>query len=346
MPTSRRGLTARQIADLSGGELVGNDEIVVAGVAPLDRAGPDDLSFLAAARYLPNFHDSRAGVVLIAPDFQNEEPGPRTRIVVRSPHRALARVLPALVPWAAPAWGIHPRASIGRGARWLGRIAVGEAACIGHDAQFGAGCVIGPHAVIGDGARLGNDCRIGTHAVVESGVVLGHRVVLNAGARVGTPGFGYVGGESGHDRIPDVGACVLEDDVEIGANTTVDRGGMGDTVIGAGTKIDNLVQVAHNVRVGRRCLIMAQVGLAGSTVIEDDVILAGQAGLAGHLTVGQGARVAAQSGVIGDIPSGATVSGYPARSHRDVLRQAAALKRLSPLVHRLEELAGPDEPAR
>ncbi len=345
MRTSRR-LTAGQVAELVGGELIGNEEVVIAGVAPLDRAGPGDLSFLASAKYLPAFRESRAGVVLVAPEFRGEVSGPVTRIEVPSPHHALALVLPVLTPAALSAWGVHPTATVGVGTHWTGRIAIGLGVVVGRDVQFGADCVLNCYAVIGDGARLGDGCRIDSHAVVEGGAELANRVVLHAGALVGTPGYGYVEGEAGHERIAQVGACRLGDDVEIGANTTVDRGGVGDTVIGAGTKIDNLVQIAHNVRIGRRCLILAQVGIAGSTTVEDDVVLAGQAGLAGHLTVGRAARVAAQSGVIGDISPEATVSGYPARNHRDVLRNAAALKRLAPLVSRLEALTRTDERTR
>lgn len=339
-------LTAGEIADLVGGVLVGDDQTTIAGVAPLDGAGPGDLSFLVAARYLSAFRDSAAGVVLLPPRFRDEAEGPGTRIVVDSPYLALSRVLPRFDTTPPVPWGIHPTASVGRGARWSGRIAVGAGAVIGRDVVLGADCIIGSNCTIGDGVRLGDGCRLDAHAGVEGGARLGHRVVLCAGARVGTPGFGYTPAASGHERLHHVGGCVLGDDVEIGANATVDRGGVADTVIGSGTKIDNLVQVAHNVQVGERCLIMAQVGLAGSTIVEDDVILAGQAGLAGHLTVGRGAKVAAQSGVIGDVPRGAVVSGYPARSHRDVLRQAAALGRLTPLVRRLEELAAGDDDPR
>lgn len=339
-------LTAGEIAALVGGVLVGDDQTTIAGVAPLDGAGPGDLSFLVTARYLNAFRDSAAGVVLLPPRFRDEAAGPNTRIVVDSPYLALSRVLPKFDTTPPVPWGVHPTASVGPGSRWSGRLALGARAVIGRDVVLGADCVIGPHCTIGDGVRLGDGCRLDAHAGVEGGARLGHRVVLCAGARVGTPGFGYAESASGHDRIHHVGGCLVGDDVEIGANATVDRGGVADTVIGSGTKIDNLVQVAHNVRVGERCLIMAQVGLAGSTIVEDDAILAGQAGLAGHLTIGRGARVAAQSGVIGDVPPGAVVSGYPARSHRDVLRQAAALKRLTPLVTRLEQLAAGDADTR
>ncbi len=332
-------LTAGEIAKLAGGKLVGDGDILISGVCSLEKAGPGDLSFLATARFLAEFRRSLAGAVLVPPDFASESEGPRTRIIVDSPRGALTRVLSVFAPTESPAWGIHHTARVGAGVRWRERIAVADGAAIGRDVRLGANCVLGPYVVIGAGARIGDECRIHAHAVVEASVTLGDRVVLHAGARIGTPGFGYVRSDSGHERIPHVGGCVIGDDVEIGSNTTIDCGGIDDTVVGAGTKIDNLVQVAHHVRIGRRCLIMAQVGIAGSSVVGDDVVLAGQAGLADHLTVGKEARVAAQSGVIGDVAPGSVVSGYPARNHREVLRHQAALKRLAPLSRRLEALA-------
>jgi UDP-3-O-[3-hydroxymyristoyl] glucosamine N-acyltransferase len=196
---------------------------------------------------------------------------------------------------------------------------------------------------VDDDAVLGDGCRIGAYALVAAGTTLGHRVVLEPGAHVGGPGFGFVDRGGGPERVAQAGGCRIEDDVEIGANTTVDRGSVGVTVIGKGTKIDNLVQVAHNVRIGARCLILAQAGIAGTTTIGNDVVIAGQAGLAGHLTIGDAARVAAQSGVIGDVPAGQTVSGYPARDHRSVLRQSAALGKLAPIARVLERLAKDDD---
>jgi UDP-3-O-[3-hydroxymyristoyl] glucosamine N-acyltransferase len=186
---------------------------------------------------------------------------------------------------------------------------------------------------------MGDACRLDDNVVVEDGVRLGARVIVKAGARIGTPGFGFVPSETGHLRMRHPGGCVVGDDVEIGANTTVDSGTVGPTSIGRGTKIDNLVQIAHNVEIGEDCVILAQAGIAGSTVIENGVAIAGQAGLAGHLTIGTGARVAAQSGVIGDVAPGETVSGYPARKHRDVLRQSVALRRITERLDELEALA-------
>jgi UDP-3-O-[3-hydroxymyristoyl] glucosamine N-acyltransferase len=335
-------LTAGQVARLVQGELIGRAAVVLDAVAPLDRAGPRDLALLAASRYLPLLDRCAAGAVLITPEFRAVTAGPATRIVVAGAQRALRLVLEVLYPARVPAWGLHPTARLGRGTRWEGRVAIDAHAAIGADVRLGPDCVIGAHAVIGDGVRMGAACRIGAHAVLHGGTVLGDRAVIHPGARVGGEGFGFAPRNDGAERLPHVGRCRIGDDVEIGANTTVDRGSIGDTVIGPGTKVDNLVQIAHNVRIGARCIIMAQAGLAGSTTIEDDVVLAGQAGLAGHLTVHRGAKVAAQAGVIGDVPAGETVSGYPARGHRDVLRQVAALRRLSPLVPQLERMVHHD----
>lgn len=340
------GLTAREVASLVGGELVGPGDSRLARVAPLDRADSTDLSFLASGRYLSYFQRTSAGAVLLTPEFRGVSGGPATRIVVADAHVAIAKVLKALNPESGPLWGLHPTARVERGARWTGRLALGPGAVLGAGALLGADCVIGPFSTIGEECRLGDKCLVEAHAVVYAGAVLGCSVRIRAGARIGGQGFGFVAGPEGHERIHHLGGCVLEDDVDVGPNSTIDRGSVNQTVIGAGTKIDSQVHVGHNVRIGARCLVMAQVGIGGSTDIGSDVVLAGQAGLAGHLRVGPHARIAAQAGVIGDVGAGATVSGYPARSHRDVLRQAAALKRLAPLVDALEQLGQPDVVAR
>jgi UDP-3-O-[3-hydroxymyristoyl] glucosamine N-acyltransferase len=339
MPARR--LTAGEIAALVGGDLVGRDDVTIAGVAALDEATPGDASFLASSSYLPYFQASSAGVVLVAPEFRDAAAGPATRVVVPDPRGAIARVIEALGPPEAPAWGVDPTAKIGRACRWEGRVAIGPRARLAGGVRLGRDCRIGPGAELDAGVTLGDGCRVGAYALVAGGAALGDRVVVQPGARVGTEGFAWLEGADGRHRVPHVGPCRIGSDVEIGANATVDRGSLGATVIGDGTKIDNLVHVAHNVRIGARCVIMAQVGIAGSTTIADDVLIAGQAGLAGRLRVGHRARIAAQSGVIGDVAARATVSGYPARDHRAVLRQAAALARLAPMVHALERLAGP-----
>ncbi|MBI1722836.1 MAG: UDP-3-O-(3-hydroxymyristoyl)glucosamine N-acyltransferase [Gemmatimonadetes bacterium] len=331
-------LSAAEVAALVGGALVGDGGVRVSAVAPLDRAGPGDLSFLTGGRYLASFRASRAGAVLCTREHQATEPGPVTRIVVDDPQRAMLRVVRVLYREAPRRTGVHATAFIGRGAV-LGRdVFLGPHVVIGPGARLGDRVEVMASAVVGPGVTVGDDVTIYPHVVCYPGTAVGSRVILQAGVRLGVDGFGYVPGNAGHEKIPHVGRCVIGDDVEIGANSTIDRGSVDDTVVGPGTKIDNLVHIGHNCRIGARCLIMAQVGLAGSTYLEDDVILAGQAGLKGHLTVGRGAHVAGQAGVFGDVPPGVTVSGYPARPHREALRAASALFRLAVIVDELEEL--------
>ena len=309
-------------------------------VAPLDRAGPRDLSFLASRRYLPYFHESRAAIVLCRPQFADEPRGPVCRVIVPDPHVALLAVIPALYPQRVWEPGVHATALIGRGTEWRDPVAIGPYAVVGAGVRLGKNVRIGAGCVVGDGVQIGDDVECYPHVVCYSGTIVGNRVILHAGARLGSDGFGYIPGKLGEppQKIPQIGRCIVGDDVEIGANTTIDRGSVDDTVIGAGTKIDNLVQVGHNVRIGSRCLIAGQAGIAGSTHVEDDVFLAGQAGIADHVTIGRGARVTVQGGVIGDIDAGATVSGYPARNHREFLRAQGALYRLAQIVDDLEAL--------
>jgi UDP-3-O-[3-hydroxymyristoyl] glucosamine N-acyltransferase len=338
---SARRLSAGEIAALTGGKLSGAADVTVSGVAPLDRAGPDDLSFLAARRYLQYFQQSSAAIVLCKPDLVSDgTPGPASRVAVPDPHVALLAIIPVLYP--EPAWqpGIHRTALIGAGTTWQEPVAIGPYVVLGKDVRLGRNVRIGAGSVLGDGVVLGDDVQLYPQVVCYSGTVLGSRVILHAGVRLGADGFGYVPGKHGElpRKMPQVGRCIIGDDVEIGANTTIDRGSVDDTVIGPGTKIDNLVQIGHNCRIGARCLIAGQAGIAGSTHVEDDVFLAGQAGLADHVTVGRGARVTVQGGVIGDIDPGATVSGYPARTHREFLRAQGALYRLAHIVDDLEAL--------
>lgn len=337
-----RRVSAREVAALTGGRLVGPGDVTVQAVAPLDRAGPDDLSFLAGSRYLQYFQQTRASVVLCREEHAREPGGPAARVVVERPHEALLAVLPVLYP--QPVWepGIHQTAVIGASARWEEPVAIGPHVVLGAGVRLGRNARLGASCVLGEGVVIGDDALLYPGVICYPGTVVGDRVILHAGVVLGSDGFGYVSSPEGggHRKIPHVGGCVIGHDVEIGANTTVDRGSVDDTVIGDGTKIDNLVQVGHNVRIGQRVLIMAQVGVAGSTHIEDDVILAGQVGVIDHLTVGRGARIAAQTGVIKDVPAGASFSGFPAREHREFLRAQAALYRLAKIVDDLEAMVG------
>jgi UDP-3-O-[3-hydroxymyristoyl] glucosamine N-acyltransferase len=333
-------LTASVIAAAVKGELRGDPDVVVTGVAPLDRAGPEHVAFLASARYAPLFAASTAGVVLVAPELADTPGRPATRVVVDKPHDAMLSLLASLYPEAEPVAAVHRTAVIGRGVQLGERVAIGPYVVIGDGATIGSGVSLDAHVVVGAGVTVGEGCRLYSGVTVYPGTSLGDRVRVHAGARLGSDGFGYLFRGGRHEKIPHVGRCIVESDVEIGANTTVDRGSIDDTVIGAGTKIDNLVHIAHNVRIGRLCLIMAQVGIAGSVRLEDGVILAGQAGISGHHTIGAGARLAGQAGVFGDVPAGETWSGYPARPHREALRAQAALFRLPSLLRGLERLLG------
>ena len=335
-------LTAGQAAALVGGELLGNPEASITGITSLDRAAPSDLSVVASYRHLRPYETSHAGVAIIPKTLRDHPTSVPTRIVVATSDdtvAALIGIAEKLAPTHEPVWGIAPSARIGRNVRWSGRIAIAAGAEIGAGVKFGTGCVIDPYSRIGPGVCFGDNCHVGTNVSIEGGTEIGNRVVVKPGAVIGGLGYAYHQVGANHLRTPHVGPCRIGDDVDIGANSTIDRGSLGETVVSAGTKIDNLVHIAHNVRIGERCLIMAQVGVAGSAVVEDDVWLAGQAGLADHVHVERAARVAAQGGVIGRVPAETTVSGYPARDHRRVLRQVATLERLAPLLTDLERLA-------
>ena len=331
-------LTAQAVADLVGGRLLGQGAAPIAGVAALDRAGPETLSLLTSTKYLGQFRASRAGAVLLRGEHEGEPGGPTTRIVVEDPGRAILAVIERLFPSPPATWGVDPTARIGEGTTFAGDVSIGPHAVLGRGVRLGARCRIGPGAVLEDEVVIGDDSDIGAHAVCHRGARLGRRVRLKVGAVIGADGFGFLPDREGLNAIPHVGGCILEDDVQVGSNSCVDRGSIDDTVIGAGTKIDNLVHVAHNCRIGRGCLLMAGVGLAGSARVGDGVILAGQVGVGDHVTIGNRARVGGQAGVTGNVPPDTDVSGCPARPHREFLRGQAALYRVAQIIDDLESL--------
>ena len=333
-----RTITAEAIAALVGGELIGDGGTEVSGVAPLDRANESDLSLLSSVKYAPMLAGTRAGIVLVDPEFRDVIGQPRARIIVKQPLEKLISLLPRLYPETPPARGVAATARIGKGTVLGEGVSIGDYAVIGAGSSLADGVTIGSHCVIGEGVTIGEGTVLSPGVTVYRGATIGARSIMHSGARIGCDGFGYVFRDGAHRKIPHVGRCVIGDDVEIGANSTIDRGSIDDTVIGSGTKIDNLVHIAHNVRLGEKCLVMAQVGVAGSTTIGDGAILAGQAGISGHISIGAGARVAAQAGVFGNIPAGESWSGYPARPHRDSLRASAALFKLAGMMRRLEKL--------
>ncbi len=300
---------------------------MLTGVAPLQTAGATEVSFLDNRKYLAALEATRAGAVLLHPDNATHVPAGCVAVVTPEPYAAWARVALLFHPLPPLRPGIHPSAVVSPDATIASSAEVGPLAVIGSGAEIGPRCRIGPHAVVGDGVVLGPDCRIGPHASV-SHALLGARVYVYPGARIGQEGFGFAITADGFRGVPQLGRVVLEDDVEVGANSTIDRGSLHDTFIGGGSRLDNLVQIGHNVRLGRGCVIVSQAGISGSTILEDHVMLGGQAGLTGHLRIGRRARIGAQAGVMADVPAGADVVGSPAQPVRAFFREIAAIRRL------------------
>ncbi len=298
------------------------------GVAALQEAGPQQVSFVDNRRYAAVLAATQAGAVIVHPSLADRVPVQTAAIVTAEPYAAWARVAALFHPPNAVRPGVHPSATVEAGAEVDPTAEVGANAVIGAGAVVGARVRIGPGAVVGSNVRIGPDGRIGALASI-SHAILGARVNVLPGARIGQEGFGFAVTADGFLTVPQVGRVVLEDDVEVGANTTIDRGSTLDTVIGAGTRLDNLVMIGHNVRTGRCCVVVAQAGVSGSTVLEDFVTVAAQAGLTGHLRIGARARIGAQAGVMGDVPGGADVVGSPAEPVRDFFRGVATLRKLA-----------------
>jgi UDP-3-O-[3-hydroxymyristoyl] glucosamine N-acyltransferase len=307
---------------------------VIEDVASLDQAGPGDLTFLDNPRYLDAFKRTLAGAAFVHPRYAAAAPAGCAALIAREPYRAMAMVMTKLYPGAIKPGsvfgetGISPMAFVHPSARLEPGVAVDPGAVIGRSAEIGAGTVIGANAVIGPEVRIGRDGSVGASTTVLAALI-GDRVIIHPGARIGQDGFGFALGPRGHLKVPQIGRVIIQDDVEIGAGTTIDRGANRDTVIGEGAKIDNLVQIAHNVVIGRHAVLAAHSGVSGSSVIGDFAALGGKAGIAGHLTVGAGAQVAAAAGVMTDVPAGERWAGAPAKPVREFFREVAWIKRLA-----------------
>ncbi|MGO9134171.1 MAG: UDP-3-O-(3-hydroxymyristoyl)glucosamine N-acyltransferase [Methylovirgula sp.] len=328
--------TLADVLSWTGAKLPGGAEpapVLIMRVAPLDAAGPGSLTFFDNPKYLDALSTTRATACIVSERYAARVPPGTFALVTPEPYRALAAVLTQLFPDSVNphsyfgAAGVSPGAFLHPEARLEADVIVDPGAVIGPGAEIGSGSSIGPNTVIGPQVRIGRNCLIGPGVRIAYALI-GNRVIIHAGAAIGQDGFGFAIGSRGHKKVPQIGRVIIQDDVEIGANTTVDRGMMRDTVIGEGTKIDNLVQIAHNVRIGRHCLIVAQTGISGSTELGDFVSVGGQAGFAGHITVGAGAQIAAQSGVIANVPPKAKLGGTPARAFRDWLRAHIVVDRL------------------
>jgi UDP-3-O-[3-hydroxymyristoyl] glucosamine N-acyltransferase len=322
-------LSAKNIADITGAALhEGRDEgRSFTDVAPLDRATENHVSFFDNTKYLDQFMASNAGLCFLRKKFADKAPAGMVVLITEDPYRCYALAAQKFYPHAkpnatiAPSAAIDPTATIGKG------VAIAHGAVIGANVHIGDGSSIGANTVIGDSVHIGNDSHIGAISSVTH-TLIGNRVLIHRGVHIGQDGFGFALGRDGHVKVPQLGRVVIEDDVEIGSGTTIDRGTGPDTLIGEGTKIDNLVQIGHNVIIGKRAIIIAQCGISGSTRIGDGVVIGGQTGIAGHIKIGAGAKIAAKSGVMNDIPAGASYGGSPAMPVLDWHRQTIALSRL------------------
>ena len=328
--------TLAEVANWCGATLADGADAgrVVRDVAALDQAGPGDLTFLDNPRYLDALRLTRAAAALVAPRHSSAAPATCAALIVREPYRAMALVMTKLYPSAVKPGsafgetGISSAASVHSSARLETGVIVDPGAVIGPGAEIGSGTVVGANAVIGPEVRIGRDGSVGASTTIGAALI-GDRVIIHPGAHIGQDGFGFALGSGGHLKVPQIGRVIIQDDVEIGAGVTIDRGANRDTVIGEGAKIDNLVQIGHNVVIGRHAVLVAQSGVSGSSAIGDFVALGGQAGIAGHLTIGPGAQVAAAAGVMTDVPAGERWAGAPAKPVREFFREVAAIKRLA-----------------
>lgn len=325
----------RAMAEVAGASPAGEVDLdaKIKDVRPLDAAGQGDLSFLDNPKYLPLFTQTGATACLVAPKFAGQAPAGTAALVTPEPYRGFARVLAlfypdALKPKAARNGAGAPVDSVDGSARLEEGITVEPGAVIGPEALIGRGTTIAAGTVIGYRVHIGRDCYVGPNATLTHTLV-GNRVTIHSGASIGQDGFGFAMGRAGHQKVPQIGRVIIQDDVEIGANTTIDRGALRDTVIGEGTKIDNLVQIGHNVVIGRHCIIVAQTGISGSAELGDFVALGGQVGVVGHVKIGAGAQIAGSSNVRGNVPPGVRWGGTPAKPTRLWFRELTILRQLA-----------------
>lgn len=308
--------------------------VAITDLCPLEQGAPGSLVFLDNPKYAGALEQTRASACLLSARHAARAPAHVAPLVVAEPYKAFALVSGRMYPSGQRpqsvfgASGVSPGSFVHPEARLEAGVIVDPGAVIGPRAQIGAGTLIAANAVIGPDVCIGRDCAVGANATVVHALI-GDRVYLHPGVRIGQDGFGFAMSATGHMKVPQLGRVIIQNDVEIGANTSIDRGANRDTVIGEGTKIDNLVQIAHNVTIGRHCVIVSQVGVAGSTEIGDFVVLAGQVGLTGHLKIGAGAQIGAQSGVMNDVPPGARWGGSPAKPMREHMREVASLAKLA-----------------
>ncbi|MBC8097331.1 MAG: UDP-3-O-(3-hydroxymyristoyl)glucosamine N-acyltransferase [Akkermansiaceae bacterium] len=327
--------TASQIAQQLSGEVLGDGSVQITGFATAEHARPGDLIFAEKETYFAAAEASQASAILVSGNFTSSK---KVLIRVSNPRVAVARLLPVFFPPDQPPQGIHPSATIASSAQ------IDPTAHIGPNCNVGERVRLGARSVLLGGNHIGRDCQIGEDVCLFPNVVvyakcqIGHRVAIHAGTVIGSDGYGYVFDAGHHRKMLQIGNVIIQDDVEIGANTAIDRGALGATVIGKGTKIDNLVHIAHNVVIGEHCLVMGQCGFAGSTKLGNYCVIASQSGVAGHLKIGHQAMVGAKSGVMRDVPDKGAVLGIPAAPDKQAKRQIIALQQLPELLHRMRDL--------
>jgi UDP-3-O-[3-hydroxymyristoyl] glucosamine N-acyltransferase len=329
-------ITVDEIACLVGGEVVGDGSTQITGFSPADRSRPGDLTFAENESYLQRAEGSAATAVIV--EARGRATSSKILIRVANVRASYARVLPLFIPEKTFAPGIHPSAVVAASARIDPSAHVGPGCVIGENVCIGAGCILEALDYVGDDCRLGDHVRIYPNVTLYQKTEVGHRVRIHSSAVVGSDGFGYVQENGSLIKVPQVGNVIIHDDVELGAGVTVDRGALGPTIIGEGTKVDNLVQIAHNVGIGANCMIVAQTGIAGSTKMGDNVVLGGQSGISGHLRLGSRVTVSAQSGVMRNLRDGERVLGFPAAPDRQAKRQIIAVQHLPETLRKFQEL--------
>ncbi len=325
----------KELAEWVGGTVIGDGDVEISGVAAIEEARPGEITFIANPKYLSKLSETKASAVIASP---NVTKGDKPLLSIANPYLAFAKILSLYTQKACRPKGIDPQASISPTARVGKEVTVYPFVCVGDRCSIGDRVTLYPGVSVGEDSSIGDESILHAHVSIYPGTIIGKRVILHSGVVVGSDGFGYVKDGKKNVKIPQVGHVEIEDDVEIGANTTVDRAALGKTVIHRGVKIDNLVQVAHNVVIGEDSIIVAQVGISGSTKIGSNVTLAGQAGLTGHITVGDNVMVGAQSGVMNDLPPNSAYTGTPAIPHREQLRVASATLKLPEMRKTLKEI--------
>ncbi len=328
-------MKVKEIARAVEGRLIGNGTIEIENVVPIKEAKKGDITFFHDKRYIKYLHKSKASCIVVP---QGMEELTTTVIEVKNPALAFAKILNFFAPQKKMEKGIHNTAIIGKNVSIHKTASIQAFCCIGDDVRIEKGVCIFPYVYVGSGTTIRENSKIYSNVTVRENSKIGKRVIIHSGTVIGSDGYGYVKGDGHHRKIPQIGKVIIEDDVEIGANTAIDRATLGATVIGRGTKIDNLVHIGHNVRIGENSLIIAQVGISGSVEIGKNCVLAGQAGISDHIKLGDNVIVGGQAGVTKSFPSNMKISGYPARPHSDAQRSYATISMLPELLHRLKNL--------